>query len=95
MDGPLMGFYQKKPVIVQATQLSPATAKDLAEWCGGQLVEELDAEDPSKKFVAINIPTLEGVMRASEGDFVIKGVKGEFYPCKADIFEDTYQKVEI
>lgn len=39
------------------------------------------------------IPTLEGVMEASEGDYIIKGVKGEFYPCKPDIFEATYEPV--
>ena len=40
------------------------------------------------------IHTLEGTMQASYGDYIIKGVKGEFYPCKPDIFEQTYEKVE-
>jgi hypothetical protein len=43
---------------------------------------------------SLNITTLEGTMRADVGDFIIKGVKGEFYPCKADIFEATYEPVE-
>lgn len=42
----------------------------------------------------INIDTLEGTMRADPGDFIIKGVNGEFYPCKPDIFEKTYEAVE-
>lgn len=41
----------------------------------------------------IHIPTMEGVMIASPGDWIIKGIKGEFYPCKPDIFEATYTKV--
>lgn len=90
-----MGFYQKKPVVVQATQLSPATAKDLAEWCGGQLVEEIDPLDSNKKFVAINLPTLEGARRASEGDWVVKGTRGEFYRVDDAEFKNTFVKVEI
>jgi hypothetical protein len=43
---------------------------------------------------AIYIHTLEGVMKANMGDFIIKGINGEFYPCKSDIFEKTYEKVE-
>jgi hypothetical protein len=57
------------------------------------MVEEMDARNENKRYVAINIPTLEGVMRASEGDYVIKGIKGEFYPCKPDIFDSTYEMV--
>ena len=41
----------------------------------------------------IEIPTLEGTMIASPGDWIIKGVKGEFYPCKPDVFDITYEKV--
>ena len=41
----------------------------------------------------INIETLEGIMKASFGDYIIKGVKGEFYPCKSDIFQATYEEV--
>lgn len=44
--------------------------------------------------IAVRIPTLEGVMIAEDGDWIIKGVSGEFYPCKPDIFEKTYEKVE-
>lgn len=88
-----MAFYQKKPVVVQAEKLSPDNATMVAEWCGGMQVEEIGSND--EKLVGINIPTLEGTMRASEGDYVIKGVKGEFYPCKPDIFTETYEQVSI
>jgi hypothetical protein len=43
---------------------------------------------------AVSIPTLEGVMRAEPGDYVIRGVHGEFYPCKPDIFFETYEEVQ-
>lgn len=83
--------YRKKPVVIQAIQLGKANAEEIAEWCGGQVVEEINPHDETERFVGINIPTLEGVMRASEGDYVIKGVKGEFYPCKPHIFAETYE----
>jgi hypothetical protein len=86
-----MPLYRSKPKIVQAVQLEPHKAAEIANWCGGEVVEEIDALDPDKRFVGINIPTLEGVMRASQGDYVIKSVKGEFYPCKPDIFEASFE----
>ncbi len=48
-----------------------------------------------KTVVALDIETLEGTMRANAGDWIIRGVKGELYPCKPDIFEATYQSVDI
>ena len=54
----------------------------------------IDPEDNTKRYVGLNIPTLEGVMRASEGDYVIKSTRGEFYPCKAGIFYETYEEAE-
>ncbi|EGT3685807.1 hypothetical protein [Clostridioides difficile] len=44
--------------------------------------------------VSCDLETLEGTMRANKGDYIIQGVKGEIYPCKADIFEMTYEKVD-
>lgn len=89
----MSNLYRKKAVTVEAMQLSNLNAEAVAQWCGGQLVEEISAVDDRQKFVGINIPTLEGVMRASEGDFVIKGTRGEFYPCKAGPFADTFEPV--
>lgn len=66
---------------------------DVARWCGGRPVHEPKPSDPSDVFVALDIPTLEGTMRAQVGDVVIRGVRGEFYPCKPDIFADTYDAV--
>lgn len=77
--------YRKKPVVIEAVQfINPA---DIHEFCGDKAREPLDAD-------YMEIVTLEGVMRANKGDYIIKGIKGEFYPCKPDIFEASYEKVE-
>lgn len=78
-------LYRKKPVVIEARLLTALSAAEIAEWCGGSVLKnEYDA-------TYIEIYTLEGVMRASLDDYVIKGVNGEFYPCKPDIFEKTYE----
>ena len=82
--------FRKKPVVIEARQLTDETALDIAYWCNGKLTNRAQA----KSKWALVIPTLEGDMLASKGDYVIQGVKGEFYPCKPDIFEATYEKVE-
>lgn len=75
--------YRKKPVVVEAQLFgSIDQGARLAAWCGGS--NEISPEQ-------IQIPTLEGVMTASLGDWIIKGGAGEFYPCKADIFDATYE----
>jgi len=85
-----MKKYRKKPVVIEAVRLLlPETPSDIASWCGGRVC---GAGDLTAK-VWIEIDTLEGVMRADYGDWIIKGVKGEFYPCKPDIFEATYEVV--
>jgi hypothetical protein len=79
--------YRKKPVVIFAMgPLSPANVQDISQWCGSTV---WDANAP---YLAIT--TLEGVMMATEGDFIIQGVAGEFYPCRPDIFEKTYELVE-
>lgn len=81
-----MKRYRKKPLVIEAVQLGggvDSNGFDVAKWCGGDL-------HPNG---AITIPTLEGEHRASVGDYVIRGVAGEFYPCKPDIFAATYEPV--
>lgn len=85
-----MGFYRKKPVIIEAIQL-----KDL-DTITLMLIQEFVGLTNDKVLAVsdgVLINTLEGTMKASIGDFIIKGVEGEFYPCKPDIFEKTYEKV--
>lgn len=82
-----MAKYRKKPVEVEARRLLSRSWEVVAEWCCGKIIK-----DGHKKY-CILIKTLEGEMEARPGDWIIKGVKGEFYPCKPDIFEQTYEKV--
>ena len=89
-------LYRKKPVTIEAAWFKiPEVAESIAAWCGGRVCSESKASDPTDVAYWIDIPTLEGVMKASLGDYIIKGVRGEFYPCKPDIFEDTYERVGI
>lgn len=81
--------YKKKPVIVEAIQhFGKYSYRQIREWAGYNVVDEIDDEE---EFI---IHTLGGDMKASIGDYIIKGVNGEFYPCKPDIFEKTYEKVD-
>jgi hypothetical protein len=68
--------------VIEARKLeyTKQSQRDITDWCNG--VEGPDG--------SVHIKTLEGVIVASTGDYVIKGVQGEFYPCKPDIFEMTY-----
>ncbi len=86
-----MGMYRKKPVVIEARQFVQGNGDELAEWSGGkhERWERTAPECPQ-----LHITTLEGVMRAELNDWIIKGVNGEFYPCKPDIFEKTYDVVE-
>lgn len=68
--------------------------QDLADWCGGRFLSMSKPSDPTDVSFELRIPTLEGVMTASQGDWIIRGVKGEFYSCKPDIFDATFEQVE-
>ncbi len=83
--------WRKKPVEIEAWQITPATAEEIAAWCGGDCYQRFFMGKPETKI--IEIPTLEGTIEGREGDWIIKGVAGEFYPCKGEIFEATYEAV--
>ena len=88
-----MGKYRKKPVVIDAIQLPPKgdyNLDDFHAWCEEVGFEEFE----SGRDETLIIPTLEGDHTAQPGDWIIKGVAGEFYPCKPDIFAATYEKVE-
>lgn len=84
--------YRKKPVIIEAMQFTDEMKDRVYRWASSQQMNIHTDWDENHKPCLI-IPTLEGEMRCSLGDYLIKGVKGEFYPCKADIFEMTYDKI--
>ena len=83
--------YRKKPVVIEALQYDGTNAGKILYWMQGRSLEDAITIHPEGD--TFSIQTLEGTMTASIGDFVIKGVNGEFYPCKPDIFEKTYDKV--
>jgi hypothetical protein len=91
-----MAKYRKKPVVIEAVQWTGDNFKEIQE-----MLKEADEKrvimphpNEDKEVQSLLIVTLEGEMRADKGDYIIKGVKGEIYPCKPDIFEKTYEPVE-
>ena len=90
--------YRKKPVIIEATQWTGSNFEEIKQFVTKDLIYDID--DAAWKVgmgvphITIKIKILEGEMLASIGDFIIKGVDGEFYPCKPDIFQKTYEEVE-
>lgn len=86
--------FRKKPVVIEAIQWTGNNFDEvmffMQDFCGHKKAYE-DAQELAAETGKIYIKTLEGVMEGSTGDFIIKGVKGEFYPCKPDIFDATYE----
>jgi len=85
-----MPHFRKLPVTIEARQLTPENAIEIMAWCGSDMFWSKPLFDMT---LGIIVPTLEGQHEAGFGDWIIKGVKGEFYPCKPDIFEITYEQV--
>lgn len=79
---------------VEAIQLLPETVETAAMWSGGMVVTEYDAINRSQKFVAMNIPTITGVKRASEGDYIVKDAAGAITVCHKNAFEAQYELAE-
>ncbi len=80
-----MPLFRKKPVVIEARKydpdLDPTEAISVGAWCGASVWHGM----------AMEVPTLEGSLSASPGDWIIRGVAGEFYPCKPSIFAATYE----
>ena len=79
---------RKKPVEVEAMQLLNSNYDIVANWCKGLLIKRSDNFEPS-----IQIMTLEGIMTARLNDYIIKGVRGEFYPVNPLIFKESYEVI--
>jgi len=80
-----MARYRKKPVVIDAVQWTGYNWQQVKRFCPTAML---------RTGGSIEIPTLEGVMQAQRGDWIIKGVKGELYPCKPDVFEATYEAID-
>ncbi len=93
--------YQKKPVAIEAFRMTAERSMDNSEWptwlhkawnnAGGEGCLWIDRDAKDRRFM---IGTDEGTLRVVWGDWIIRGVKGEIYPCRNDIFEMTYEAVE-
>ena len=85
-----MKNYVKKPVVVQAVEYNGANKEEIEAFVGKKLdTRYTEIKEP----LELKIPTLEGDMKAVAGDWIIKGVKGEYYLCKPDIFKNSYDEV--
>ena len=90
--------YRKKPVVIEALEWTGENHRDMWDFLTGKANEHMTVSDKhfyidhSKVSGGLVIKTLEGEHLANIGDYIIKGIKGEFYPCKPDIFEMTYEK---
>ena len=84
--------YRKRPVVIEAIRFED-NAVEIKQFAANYNVEVEFEYDENKNVIGILIPTLEGVMRANPGDYIIKGIRNEFYPCKPDVFEKTYEEV--
>lgn len=89
--------YKKKPVVIEAVQWTGLNHEEVRAFCPTAQFAYSDAAcevGAGPVVTLLTIPTLEGDHRASYGDYIIKGVNGEFYPCKPDILKATYEAVE-
>ena len=86
--------WRKRPVVIEAMRLTWENRRAVAEWCGGDYQDMLAPSGTLYAPGIVKITTLEGDMWADEGDWVIKGVADEFYPCKPTIFAHTYERAE-
>lgn len=94
-----MAKYKKKPIVVEAIRWTGSNLEEIRNFVGSDLIEEcvelFDIKRTLKKMlVDIAIETPEGTMRVDYGDYIIKGVQGELYPCKPDIFEQVYEEID-
>lgn len=93
-----MAQYRKKPVVIEAIQWDGSNFDDIKDFAGSKVrcptYDEYCINVYGEDKTTLLIYTLEGTMIASKGDFIIKGVKGEYYPVKEEIFKLTYEKVD-
>ena len=104
-----MSYYRKKPVVIEAQRVQTHNLAEMADWCNGVAYTDETPWDYSAGAVVmpdghyahvghrdwgVIVTTLEGDMLARYGWWIIKGVKGEFYPCDPEIFEATYEPVD-
>jgi hypothetical protein len=85
----MMPFYTKKPIPIEARQITLESAEELATWSKSDVIRR-----PDGTISGMMVYTLEGIMTGRVGDYLIKGVRGEFYFCAKGIFEETYESIQ-
>lgn len=85
-----MPKYRKKPIVIEAFQYELSNKENIPDWFLESVNNGISYYDSFELYIS----TLEGAHHVSIGDYIIKGVNGEFYPCKPDIFEKTYELVD-
>jgi hypothetical protein len=80
--------YKARPVIIEAVQWTGENHNEISEFLGREMEESHDCYG-----VTFTIGTIEGTLIARVGDYIIKGTKGEYYPCKPDIFKEKYEQI--
>ena len=80
--------YKTKPCEIEAIQWTGENLDSVMSYVGDNLIIEM-----YDKYINLYIHTLEGIMKADVGDYIIKGLRGEFYPCKPDVFEKKYEEM--
>jgi len=86
-----MGKFRKKPVVIEAWKWDET--KELFKEIGCEMMSSSGHTERPNEMTLLRIETLEGTMAVNKGDYIIKGVKGEYYACRPDIFKMTYEKV--
>ena len=86
-----MGRYRKKPVVIEAIQWTGDNIRAVSEFMAPEMPVYMGEFANADELIGID--TLEGRMVAQTGDWIIRGVQGELYPCKPDIFDATYEEV--
>lgn len=92
-----MSFYRKKPVVIEAREFSQYVGRNayaLSNWINNNKGEALVNNETGRLHIKTLESTTENWFECTDGDFIIKGVQGEFYACKPDIFHQTYEKVD-
>lgn len=95
-----MPKFRKKPVVIDAILYTGNNEKEIIEFTQGNAKYKMavgssaDGSGGKQSYEHFSVETPEGNMRITEGDYVIKGIKGEFYPCKPDVFAKSYEEVE-
>ncbi len=89
-----MDKYRKKPIEVEAIQYTPMSREACIRFSDAVGHTAIDEEGEEYEILNLKIETLEGTMRCKVGDWIIRGVEGEIYPCKNSIFQKTYEVIE-